>query len=304
MSVESCTTFLQEIVSSNEIEQQMKAMTDPKEVIAMGKRYGYTFDARDLATASIAFKRPGRSFGSSAQAKPAPALNSAFYHYEFDMRQIPGFEPIIREMSNLKIQPVSVNMDLYKQSFREDDFQFTSMSPADPDFAKRYEEIMHPYWQHSSVEHDFSRRDFHLINLDQHVDHSLYSQYFQAKARTISFLEGFFDSEIRFSGSLWYPPMSYRLWHTNETQAGWRMYLVDLDEPTSSSRETSFFRYMNPMTKEIVTLAERPQLVRFFKIEQEKDKLFWHCIVNPTMRNRWSFGFAIPDNWLDKFPRQ
>jgi hypothetical protein len=116
----------------------------------------------------------------------------------------------------------------------------------------------------------------------------------------ISLLEAFFGSEIRASGSMWYPPFGYRLWHTNETQPGWRMYLIDFDEPAGDPAGISFFRYMNPQSKEIVTLEERPKLVRFFKVEQEKDKLFWHCIVNATTRNRWSFGFVVPENWTDK----
>ena len=159
---------------------------------------------------------------------------------------------------------------------------------------------MQSHWQDSLAEHDFSRRDFRLVNLDQHVEHPLYDQYFRAKTRMISLLEGFFGSEIRFSGSMWYPPFGYRLWHTNETQPGWRMYLIDFDEPTGDAGGTSFFRYMNPENKEIVTLEERPKLVRFFKMEQEKDKLFWHCIVNATTRNRWSFGFVVPENWMDR----
>ena len=58
---------------------------------------------------------------------------------------------------------------------------------------------------------------------------------------------------------------------------------------------------MNPETKEIVTLQDRPSM-RFFKIEQRKDKLFWHCIVNGAAPNRWSFGFVVPESWMNKLP--
>lgn len=78
--------------------------------------------------------------------------------------------------------------------------------------------------------------------------------------------------------------------------------MIDFDESVEQPKGTSFFRYMNPQSKEVVTLEERPKLVRFFKIEQEKEKLFWHCIVNATTRSRWSFGFIVPDHWMDKFP--
>lgn len=174
------------------------------------------------------------------------------------------------------------------------------MSPAASDFRGRYEEVMQFHWQGQLPPHEFSRRDFHLVNLDQHVEHPLYDQYFQAKTRMIAMLEECFGSTVQFSGSMWYPPFGYRLWHTNETQPGWRMYLIDFDDPAGDSYSTSFFRYMNPESKEIVTLGERPKLARFFKIEQEDDKLFWHCIVNASAHNRWSFGFAVPEDWMDK----
>jgi hypothetical protein len=37
-------------------------------------------------------------------------------------------------------------------------------------------------------------------------------------------------------------------------------------------------------------------------VEQRPDKLFWHCIVNGAERNRWSFGFVVPDNWMSRLP--
>jgi len=57
---------------------------------------------------------------------------------------------------------------------------------------------------------------------------------------------------------------------------------------------------MNPETKELVTLEEQPKRVRFFRVENDANKLFWHCIANPTKFNRWSFGFVVSDNWRDK----
>src|SRR5215813_7969307 len=96
MSIESCITFLREIVDSNELKQQMKAVTDSKEVIAIGKRLGYTFDAHDLAAASASFSEQSDSLGTASQTKWATYVNSAFYHYELDMEQIPGFEEVSR----------------------------------------------------------------------------------------------------------------------------------------------------------------------------------------------------------------
>jgi hypothetical protein len=79
-------------------------------VIAIGKRLGYTFDAHDLAVASASFSEQSDSLGTASQTKRATYVNSAFYHYEFDMQQIPGFEEITRELNNLKIKPSTVNL--------------------------------------------------------------------------------------------------------------------------------------------------------------------------------------------------
>jgi hypothetical protein len=81
------------------------------------------------------------------------------------------------------------------------------------------------------------------------------------------------------------------------------MYIVDVDAPFDDPEETSYFRYQNPQTGEIVTLRERQRIVRFFKAEQDPLRLFWHCIVNPTERHRWSFGFVVPEGWQDALER-
>jgi hypothetical protein len=301
MSVESCTEFLRVAYDSPEVRQQLKAVTGTREIVRLGLRHGYSFGIRDLMVASSSFNG-GAAPGTAAEtpAAPEPATKTTtFYHHEYKMADLPGFEAVIDELPHLKMKPPSVDLAEFERRFREEDLRSTSMSPADPEFRGWYEEVMKAGRRDPTLGGGAPRRDFHLINLDEHVEHPHYEPYFDAKFRTIQALEDFFGSEIRFSGSLWYPPSSYRLWHTNETQPGWRMYIVDFDEPFPDPEETSFFRYMNPQTHEIVTLRESPKIVRFFKAEQDPDKLFWHCIVNPTVRHRWSFGFVVPDNWID-----
>lgn len=299
MSVASCSTFLHDSRNSPELAQQMKSVTGVSELVALGRRHGYVFEPRDLATASSSL---GGSVNGQDQPvdQPVEVREAAFYHYEFDLAEIPGLGEVLDELPHLKIKPEGVDLVGFDRAFRAEDLRSTSMSPADPDFQRWHENMVESRWRDSS-DNGGDRRDFHLFNLDENVDHPGYENYFDAKCRTISSLEEFFGGEVRFSGSMWYPPSSYRLWHTNETQPGWRMYVVDLDEPFTGSDEPSFFRYMNPQTREIVTLPERPRIVRFFKPEQEPSKLFWHCIVNPSVRHRWSFGFVVPDNWKDRF---
>src|SRR5262249_18678454 len=162
-----------------------------------------------------------------------------------------------------------------------------SVSPDSPDFRRRFREIADA----PAGEPGHGGREDHVINLDHHAGHQGFDAYFDAKCRIIDALETFFGAEIRFSASLWYPPQAYRTWHTNDNQPGWRMYIIDFDGDPRRQGGQAFFRYMNPHTKEIVTLDEHPRMIRFFRIEQEREKLFWHCIVNSSHVNRWSLGF-------------
>ena len=298
MSVESSQAFLQTAYESPELTQQMKAMTGTQEIVRLGSRHGYAFDVRELMEASSAFAAP-----PEAPPKPA-AATTGLLHHEYLLDDLPGFKGVVDQLPHLKIKPPMVDLGGFARAFREDDLRSTSRSPADPEYQAWHTAMAKACWRDPALGRDAPRRDFHLVNLDENVDHPGYDRYVEAKHRTIRHLEDYFGSEVRFSGSLWYPPSSYRLWHTNETQPGWRMYVIDFDEPFADAERTSFFRYMNPDTGELVTLWERPRLVRFFKIEQEPDRLFWHCIVNPTERHRWSFGFAVPDDWMDAVRRE
>lgn len=329
MSIESCTDFLRVASTSPELRQQLKAVTGAREMVLLGRRHGHDFDLWDLVAASSAFEPPGdqdrdqdrdqdaeraghRAYGARAGRGDAsrPVLHHHKYghheyphhehrHHEYLLADIPGLHPVIDALPRLKVRPSSVDLAGFRRRFRADDLASTSLSPADPAFRAWHEEMTLTGWRSPGADRTAPRRDFHLINLDEQVDHPGYDRYFEAKLRTVSALEEFFGAEVRSSGCLWYPPSSYRLWHTNQTQPGWRMYVIDFDGPFDDPAESSFFRYLDPRTREIVTLRERPLIVRFFKAEQDPDRLFWHCVVNSTARHRWSFGFVVPENWID-----
>ncbi|GLY82950.1 Nif11-like leader peptide family natural product precursor [Actinoallomurus iriomotensis] len=302
MSVESSRAFLQIAYDSPELKQQLKAVTGTREIVRLGSRYGYSFDVPELMEASSAFA-PGEA--PEPVRRPTETERDAGpLHHEYLLEDLPGLKGVIDQLPHLKIKPPSFDLDRFARTFREEDLRSTGLSPADPAFQAWHESMMKAHWRDPALGTGAPRRDFHLVNLDEHVDHPGYDRYLEAKHRMIRTLEEFFSAEIRFSGSLWYPPSGYRLWHTNETQPGWRMYVVDFDEPFADPADTSFFRYMNPRTEEIVTLRETPRMVRFFKAEQDPRRLFWHCIVNPTPRHRWSFGFVVPDHWMTAVARQ
>ncbi|MFD0683447.1 Nif11-like leader peptide family natural product precursor [Actinomadura fibrosa] len=308
MSVESCAAFLRAALQDAQVRQQMKAMTAVGELVRLGREHGYLFDGRDVAVASSASEfatytkpsAPGPSAAKVPAPRPAPSATepsatepTAFYHHEYDMDQIPGFAAVIDELPALKIKPSTVDLARFDEGFRADDLRSTSLAPGSAEYERWRAEPPDP------PPAPGSRRDFHLVNLDEHVEHEGYAAYFAAKVRLVDALEKVFGGDVRLSGGMWYPPSAYRLWHTNEDQPGWRMYLIDFDGEFADPEHTSFFRYQHPETRELVTLPERPRLVRFFKIEQDPERLFWHCIVNPTRRHRWSFGCTVPDTWLD-----
>lgn len=297
MAVDSCAAFLQAAYEDPHLWRHMKALTGVAEIIRLGDRHGYQFDERDLAAASAT-----ATHGPASTPKPAPRSGNAalgLTHHEYDMDKLPGFEAVIAELPHLKIQPPTVDLTRFGETFREDDLRSTAMIPASPEHRSWQAAARREHTERRERVAPQGKRDFHLINLDDHVDHPGYDDYLAAKTRVIGALEDVFGDEIRFSGSMWYPPSGYRLWHTNKDQPGWRMYLIDFDDDFTDPEQTSFFRYRHPESGELVTLKERPRLVRFFKIEQDPARLFWHCIVNPTQRHRWSFGFVVPDAWLD-----
>jgi nitrogen fixation uncharacterized protein len=291
MSVEACVQFFQAADQDPQMRQQLKAMTGIAELIWLGRASGYAFDARDLAMASA------RSGPRVTPTRPAAAASgrTGIYHYEYSLDELPEFAPVVAELPRLKIKPSTVDLAAFADAFRAEDLHSTALPPGGPEYQRWREKV-----RAESAPAD--RRDFHLINLDDSVAHPEYDDYLAAKTRVVAALEDVFGDEVRFSGSMWYPPSGYRLWHTNEDQPGWRMYVIDVDEDFPDPGNTSFFRYQHPDTGELVTLRERPRMVRFFKIEQDPGRLFWHCIVNPTERHRWSFGFAIPDGWIDRLP--
>ncbi len=304
MSKEAVINLYEAIFNSSELKQELQVITRPEELIKLGARNGYSFTLEEIAQADASYSRENSKPLLSNDFSDDSVSNNfpQFYHYEFAFSEIPGFEEIAQEFEKLKIKPSTVDLNLYQQGFREEDLKSTYVSPDSPGFKQLYDKLQNSYLDLDipSPKPDYAWCPFHLINLDFYVDHPLYEDYFRTKVKLLKLLKDFFATDVRSSGSLWYPPNSYRLWHTNETQPGWRMYLVDFDYFEPKVEGEAFFRYMNPKTKELVTLEEKPKVVRFFKIESEPSKLFWHCIANTTKSNRWSFGFQISSKWMNK----
>ncbi len=109
----------------------------------------------------------------------------------------------------------------------------------------------------------------------------------KALQKTVS---SFFHQECKCAVNVLYPKGGYRYWHTNKYNAnGWVMFLVH-----TQGTEQSFFRYIHPDTKELVTCYDTPACVNFFHLNA--NNLLWHCIAADET-NRWSQGFFVPSNW-------
>lgn len=78
-----------------------------------------------------------------------------------------------------------------------------------------------------------------------------------------------------------YPANGYMSWHTNADAPGYNVLL------TWSEKGNGFFRYQDPVTKEIITMQDKSGWnckVGYFGKHAETDKLFWHCCGTAELR--------------------
>jgi len=90
-----------------------------------------------------------------------------------------------------------------------------------------------------------------------------------------------------------YPPGGFMSWHCNWDCPGYNILL------SWSGDEEGYFRYRDPLTKEIITVQDQvgwTAKVGYFGGKDEEDKIIWHCAGTPTTRH--TFGFVIPDEEL------
>ena len=122
-----------------------------------------------------------------------------------------------------------------------------------------------------------------LIYLDQSFTKKYNSKF-------IYFLQKkFLKSSILLSGNFLYPKNGYMGWHTNADTPYLRCYI------TYSENGDSYFKYRDPITKEIIT--DKDDLgwtLRYFKISNKIDELLWHCVYSNT--TRISMGYRIINN--------
>lgn len=89
------------------------------------------------------------------------------------------------------------------------------------------------------------------------------------------------------SGRNWYPPNGYMGWHTNANVQGFRLYCSH-----APASQQSYFRYMDPVSKEIETSWDSAGWnFRCFRTDLEP---LWHCVYSETDRISFGYGLMFP----------
>jgi hypothetical protein len=96
------------------------------------------------------------------------------------------------------------------------------------------------------------------------------------------------DLALQDTGFIIYPPGSHMGWHTNEKDPGWRVFVNVVKEPGRS-----FFRYRDPVTKEVVTALDTKHNLRATLIPLGEP--VWHAIYSDTIRITMAYRVLDPD---------
>jgi hypothetical protein len=105
---------------------------------------------------------------------------------------------------------------------------------------------------------------------------------------------------LNWSGSrnnavkMFYPKGGYMGWHHNANAPGFNILL------SWSKGGTGFFRYQDPITKDIVTMPDTPGWtckVGYYGKWTEPDKIYWHC-ASAEHEERITLGYVIPHEGL------
>lgn len=94
-----------------------------------------------------------------------------------------------------------------------------------------------------------------------------------------------------------YPKGGFMGWHHNANAPGYNILL------SWSKEGKGFFRYQDPITKEVITMQDTPGWtckVGYYGAWHEKDRIYWHC-ASAEHEERLTLGYIIPHEgmWND-----
>ncbi len=107
--------------------------------------------------------------------------------------------------------------------------------------------------------------------------------------KTTADLNTFFGTKFN-AVKMYYPAGGYMGWHNNHNVPGYNILL------SYTQNGDGWFRYQDPLSKEIVTLYDTPgwtAKVGYYGSKEEDDKVYWHCAR--AYEERLTFGFVVPD---------
>lgn len=93
----------------------------------------------------------------------------------------------------------------------------------------------------------------------------------------------------------YYPENGFMGWHNNWNASGYNILIT-----YNSEENGGFFRYLDPVTKEVVTMVDPKGWsckVGYFGQKSEPDKVVYHCCSNTA--KRLTLGYVVPhyDIW-------
>jgi len=94
-----------------------------------------------------------------------------------------------------------------------------------------------------------------------------------------------------------YPTGGYMGWHHNANASGYNLLL------SWSKEGKGYFRYQDPITKEVVTMHDTPGWTckaGYYGAWHEPDRIYWHC-ASAEHEERFTLGYIIPHQgmWQD-----
>jgi len=209
--------------------------------------------------------------------------------YTLHINQIEGLEGLWQDILSLSKEPPGFDTALYQQHINQTYLKRICATLEKPPTDEMWRCERDLNYMHS-MERNYPRSNSNLYKPESAVVKMPDNKTEAEQAAFAAPLKKLLGQEVLVRGNFFYPPGGFKEWHTNmHHEPGWAMYIVHVEED-----HQSWFRYIDPLTKEMVTLWDFNGAVNFFKIDSHRP--FWHCIKSENTR-RWSRGFMLPDDW-------
>lgn len=133
------------------------------------------------------------------------------------------------------------------------------------------------------------------ISVDIASDDNVPSEHKEKRLKLSNDLCAYFGARNQ-AVNVFYPANGYMGWHNNWNAHGYNILL------SFSKEGNGFFRYLDPLTKEVVTMQDKPGWtckVGYYGRGREPDKVYYHCAG--SYEPRITLGFVIPheEMWQD-----